>query len=130
MLFIDGKWETASSGRTFDSCNPANGEKLGEAADADRSDAERAVRAAQEAFGGWSRTTVYERSALLYEAWRIMMARRDELAELMTAEQGKPLRMAATKWATPRTSCSGSPRRPSAPTASRSPRRVPINDSW
>ncbi len=94
MLFIDGKWETASSGRTFDSCNPANGEKLGEAADADRSDAERAVRAAQEAFGGWSRTTVYERSALLYEAWRIMMARRDELAELMTAEQGKPLRMA------------------------------------
>ena len=94
MLFIDGKWETASSGRTFDSRNPANGEKLGEVADADRKDAERAVQAAQEAFAGWSRTTVYERSALLYEAWRIMTARREELAELMTAEQGKPLRMA------------------------------------
>jgi hypothetical protein len=37
VLYIDGKWETASSGRTFDSRNPANGEKLGEAADADRS---------------------------------------------------------------------------------------------
>ena len=94
MLFIDGKWEGAMSGRTFDSHNPATGEKVGEVADAERADAERAVSAARSAFSTWSRTTVYERSALLYEAWRIMTARRDELAHLMTAEQGKPLRMA------------------------------------
>jgi succinate-semialdehyde dehydrogenase/glutarate-semialdehyde dehydrogenase len=94
LLFIDGKWEAATSGRTFASYNPATGEILGEAADAGRADAARAVHAAEEAFPAWSKTTVYERSALLYEAWRLMTARRDELAQLMTAEQGKPLRMA------------------------------------
>ncbi len=94
MLFIDGKWEASKSGRTFTSLNPATGEILGEAADAERADAERAVSAAQAAFPAWSKTTVYERSALLYEAWRLMTARREELAQLMTAEQGKPLRMA------------------------------------
>jgi succinate-semialdehyde dehydrogenase / glutarate-semialdehyde dehydrogenase len=94
VLFIDGKWEAAESGRTFESRNPANGESLGEVADAGVADAARAVAAAQAAFTTWSRTTVYERSALLYEAWRLMLARREELATLMTAEQGKPLRMA------------------------------------
>src|SRR6185437_8935701 len=39
-------------------------------------------------------TTVYERSAILYQAWRLMTERREDLAQLMTAEQGKPLRMA------------------------------------
>jgi succinate-semialdehyde dehydrogenase/glutarate-semialdehyde dehydrogenase len=94
VLFIDGKWEGGIRGRTFDSINPANGEILGQVADADAADTERAVAAAQEAFTTWSRTTVYERSALLYEAWRLMIARREDLAALMTAEQGKPLRMA------------------------------------
>ena len=82
------------SGRTFTSLNPATGEILGEAADAERADAERAVSGGTDRFPTWSSTTAYERSALLYEAWRIMTARRDELAHLMTAEQGKPLRMA------------------------------------
>ncbi len=94
MLFIDGKWEASKSGRTFSSLNPATGEILGEAADAERADAERAVGAAAAAFPTWSKTTVYERSGLLYEAWRLMTARREDLAQLMTAEQGKPLRMA------------------------------------
>jgi succinate-semialdehyde dehydrogenase/glutarate-semialdehyde dehydrogenase len=94
LLFIDGKWEAAKSGRTFASLNPASGETLGDAADGERADAERAISAAEVAFPSWSRTTVYERSALLYEAWRLMTAQREELAQLMTAEQGKPLRMA------------------------------------
>jgi succinate-semialdehyde dehydrogenase/glutarate-semialdehyde dehydrogenase len=94
LLFIDGKWEASKSGRTFSSLNPATGEILGEAADAERADAERAVGAAAAAFATWSKTTVYERSGLLYEAWRLMTARREDLAQLMTAEQGKPLRMA------------------------------------
>jgi succinate-semialdehyde dehydrogenase / glutarate-semialdehyde dehydrogenase len=94
VLYIDGKWEDAASGRTFDSYNPATGEMLGQVANGGQVDAARAVAAAKEAFAHWSRTTVYERSALLYEAWRIMIARREELALLMTAEQGKPLRAA------------------------------------
>jgi succinate-semialdehyde dehydrogenase/glutarate-semialdehyde dehydrogenase len=94
VLFIDGKWDGAASGRTFASYNQATGENLGEVADGGGEDARRAVEAAHGAFAGWSKTTVYQRSALLYEAWRIMTAQREELARLMTAEQGKPLRMA------------------------------------
>jgi succinate-semialdehyde dehydrogenase/glutarate-semialdehyde dehydrogenase len=94
VLYIDGKWEDADSGRIFTSHNPANGQTLGEVADGGRADAARAVTAAHDAFGNWSKTSVYERSALLYEAWRIMTARREELAQMMTAEQGKPLRAA------------------------------------
>jgi succinate-semialdehyde dehydrogenase/glutarate-semialdehyde dehydrogenase len=94
VLYIDGKWEDAESGRTFTSHNPANGQTLGEVADGGRAEAARAVAAAHYAFGSWSKTSVYERSALLYEAWRIMTARREALARMMTAEQGKPLRAA------------------------------------
>jgi succinate-semialdehyde dehydrogenase / glutarate-semialdehyde dehydrogenase len=94
MLFIDGSWVPAAAGRTFESRNPATGDVLGEVADADASDASDAVAAAAEAFGQWSKLTAHERSAHLYDAWRVMTERREELARLMTAEQGKPLRMA------------------------------------
>lgn len=94
MLFIDGEWVLASAGRTFESLNPATGEVLGVVADADAKDAEVAVAAARAAFGPWSKLTAHERSGYLYGAWRIMSDRREELARLMTAEQGKPLRMA------------------------------------
>src|ERR1700676_3181455 len=94
MLFIDGSWVPAMSGRTFESHNPATGEVLGEVADAGEEDAQTAVGAASAAFASWSKLTPHQRSGFLYEAWRIMIERREELARLMTAEQGKPLRMA------------------------------------
>jgi succinate-semialdehyde dehydrogenase/glutarate-semialdehyde dehydrogenase len=49
-----------------------------------------AIQAAGEAFKAWSVTTAYQRSGYLYEAYRMMMARKEELARLMTREQGKP----------------------------------------
>jgi succinate-semialdehyde dehydrogenase/glutarate-semialdehyde dehydrogenase len=94
MLFIDGEWVSAASGRTFESRNPATGEVLGEAANANAKDAERAVESAEAAFPSWSKLTAHERSAHLYQAWRVMTDRAEDLARLMTAEQGKPLRMA------------------------------------
>jgi succinate-semialdehyde dehydrogenase/glutarate-semialdehyde dehydrogenase len=97
MLFIDGKWGAASSGATFESRNPATGEVLGQVADADGSDTRRAVDAASTSFGEWAALTAHERSRYLYEAWRIMVDRADDLARLMTMEQGKPLRMARTE---------------------------------
>ena len=97
MLFIDGKWRDASSGRTFEVRNPATGALLGTAADGDGTDTRAAVDAASAAFGAWSRTTAYERAALLTAAHRLMLERHEELARLMTAEQGKPLRMARTE---------------------------------
>jgi succinate-semialdehyde dehydrogenase/glutarate-semialdehyde dehydrogenase len=94
MLFIDGSWVPAASGATFESRNPATGEVLGEVADGGAEDARAAVTAARAAFASWSKLTPHQRSAQLYEAWRIMTGRREELARLMTSEQGKPLRMA------------------------------------
>src|ERR1700722_16044368 len=94
MLFIDGSWVPAASGTTFASRNPATGEVLGDVADGGAEDAKAAVEAARAAFSSWSKLTPHQRSAYLYDAWRIMTERREELARLMTSEQGKPLRMA------------------------------------
>ena len=94
MLFIGGSWTPASSGGVFQSFNPATGEALGEVADGGREDAGAAVEAARAALPSWSSTTPHQRSGYLYDAWRLMTERKEELARLMTAEQGKPLRMA------------------------------------
>jgi succinate-semialdehyde dehydrogenase / glutarate-semialdehyde dehydrogenase len=84
----------AAGGGTFESRNPATGEVLGEVGDGRAEDAAAAIDAARRAFASWSHQTAHQRSSYLYEAWRIMNERREELARLMTAEQGKPLRMA------------------------------------
>ncbi len=94
MLYIDGKWLDATSGRTFETTNPATGAVLATVADGGPDDARAAVEAAARALPAWSASTAYERSALLVEAHRLMLERREDLAQLMTAEQGKPLRMA------------------------------------
>ena len=56
------------------------------------SDAMAAIDAASRAFPAWSSTTAYERSRLLYRAWELMTERSEALAQLMTSEQGKPLK--------------------------------------
>jgi succinate-semialdehyde dehydrogenase/glutarate-semialdehyde dehydrogenase len=91
-MFIDGSWAAARSGRTFEVTNPATAEVIGDAPDGDADDARDAIAAAAGAFAGWSATTAAARADLLYAAWRRMTERSDELAELMTREQGKPLR--------------------------------------
>ncbi len=91
-MFIAGEWVDASSGRTFAVTNPATGEEIGSVPDGTAADATRAIDAAADAFGAWSQTTAYERADILLEAWRLMGERATELAELMTTEQGKPLR--------------------------------------
>jgi succinate-semialdehyde dehydrogenase / glutarate-semialdehyde dehydrogenase len=97
VLYIDGKWCEAASGRSFDVFNPATGEVIGQAADGGAADARAAIEAAARSFDAWSRATAYERSAVLAAAHRLMLERHEELARLMTTEQGKPLRMARTE---------------------------------
>ena len=97
MIYVDGKWCDARSGRTFDVLNPATGEVLGSVADGDGSDARAAIEAVGRAFAPWAAATAYERSAVLADAHRLMLERQEELARLMTSEQGKPLRMARTE---------------------------------
>jgi succinate-semialdehyde dehydrogenase/glutarate-semialdehyde dehydrogenase len=94
VLYIGGEWRDAASGRMFGSRNPATGEVIGSAADGGPEDTRAAIDAAADAFPGWSQRTAYERSAFLYQAYQLMLERREALAKLMTEEQGKPIRMA------------------------------------
>lgn len=93
-MFINGEWVDAAAGATFEVTNPATGEKIGEMPDGTAVDAQAAIAAAHAAFGSWSTTTAYERADILMRAWQLMTERADELATLMTTEQGKPLRAA------------------------------------
>lgn len=92
MLYIDGQWCKAEN--EFAVYNPANGEVIGKSADGTKSDTKKAIEAAKRAFASWSKLTAYERSRYLYKAYEIMMERKEELARLMTMEQGKPLKAA------------------------------------
>ena len=96
-MYVNGEWVDARSGATFTVTNPATGEHLGDVPDGAASDATAALGAAHDAFPGWSSTSPYERADLLMAAWRLMLERADDLAELMTREQGKPLRASAAE---------------------------------
>jgi succinate-semialdehyde dehydrogenase/glutarate-semialdehyde dehydrogenase len=89
-VYINGEWHTREA--TFPVYNPANGEVIGEVPNGEREDAVAAIAAATAALPSWAASSAYERSAKLYAAHQLMMERRPALAELMTKEQGKPLK--------------------------------------
>jgi aldehyde dehydrogenase (NAD+) len=93
QLFIDGQWVDAESGKTFETPNPATGATLAEVAEGDSADIDKAVAAARRAFEGkWSKTGARDRGRLLYKLSQLIEARSKELAELETADNGKPIR--------------------------------------
>ncbi|HWU26835.1 MAG TPA: NAD-dependent succinate-semialdehyde dehydrogenase [Rhizomicrobium sp.] len=89
--FIDGTWVPANSGARFAVKNPASGETLAEVADGDEADARVALEAAARALPGWRKKTAKERAAQMRKWFELIMANQEDLAQLMTAEQGKPL---------------------------------------
>lgn len=91
-MYINGKW--IRSDKNFPVYNPANGARIGDVSDGNADDASAAIAAAAAALPAWSGLSAYERSAKLYSAHQLMMERRPALAELMTREQGKPLKAA------------------------------------
>lgn len=91
-MFINGKWKTSIN--TFPVYNPATGEEIKKIVDGTETDAHTAIEVAHQAFKTWSRTTAYHRSGILYRAYQLMLERKEELAQLMTEEQGKPLKAA------------------------------------
>jgi acyl-CoA reductase-like NAD-dependent aldehyde dehydrogenase len=91
-LLIDNEWRPARSGETFSVDNPATGEIVGHAAKAGKQEAVAALEAASRAFPAWSATLGDERAAILKKAGELVLERQEELATLLTLEQGKPLR--------------------------------------
>ena len=89
--YIDGAWTKAGAGKTFAVRNPASGDTLAEVADLDPADARAAIEAAAAAFPAWAARTAKERAAVLRDWFGLIMAAQEDLAQLMTAEQGKPL---------------------------------------
>lgn len=89
-MYINGEWLTGRP--EFPVTNPATGEIIGQVPDCTDQDIEAALSAADFAFRGWRKTTAYQRSQLLYRAWELMLRQKRQLAELMTREQGKPLK--------------------------------------
>jgi len=93
-MFINGQWCDANDGARFNVTNPANGEIVGDVPNGGKADVVAAIDAAAEAFKTWSKTTAYQRSALLYRAYNLMIEKKEHLAVTMTTEQGKPLKAA------------------------------------
>ncbi|WP_433046249.1 NAD-dependent succinate-semialdehyde dehydrogenase [Dactylosporangium sp. CS-033363] len=88
-LFIDGEWRDAQGGRTLAVEDPATGAAIAEVADASVEDAVAALAAASRAQEAWAATAPRERGEVLRRAFDMMVARRDDLAGLMTLEMGK-----------------------------------------
>ena len=89
--YIDGGWVEPASRGALDVDNPATGETLGVVPKLGRDETRRAIDAAARAFPDWRRRTAKERAASLRRWFDLMMANQDDLARLMTLEQGKPL---------------------------------------
>jgi succinate-semialdehyde dehydrogenase/glutarate-semialdehyde dehydrogenase len=87
--YIDGQW--IEKDKTIDVDNPATGEVLGTVPNLDASDARRAIEAANRAFPAWRAKTAKERANVLRRWFDLMMTHQEDLARLMTLEQGKPL---------------------------------------
>jgi len=94
-LFIDGAWLPAVDGAAFESTSPASGAVIGHISEGGRSDAGRAMDAAAAAAPAWGRTSPFERAAALERIAAAIEARKDELARVLTLDQGKPLQAEA-----------------------------------
>jgi len=90
-LYIGGCRVDATSDKTFQSINPANGEVLAEVQSASKADVDSAVKAAQSGQRVWAAMTAMQRSRILRRAVEILRARNDELAELETLDTGKAI---------------------------------------
>ncbi|MCW5694522.1 MAG: NAD-dependent succinate-semialdehyde dehydrogenase [Pseudolabrys sp.] len=89
-LYIDGQWHGAENRKSEDVINPATGKVLAKLPHASKADLDNALAAADKAFKTWSKTSAYDRSAILRKAANLMRERADHIARVQTQEQGKP----------------------------------------
>ncbi len=91
QCYIDGAWVDADGGATIEVTNPASGEVLGTIPKLGANETRRAIEAAERAWPAWRAKTAKERAGILRKWFDLMMANQEDLAVLMTLEQGKPL---------------------------------------
>src|SRR6476646_8781066 len=89
--YVNGEWTAAASGGRFAVTNPATGQTIADVANFDVADVRRAIEAANAAWPAWRAKTAKERAALMRKWFELILANQEDLARLMTAEQGKPL---------------------------------------
>jgi len=89
--YIDGQWVGADNGTTIDVDNPADGSVVGTVPNCGAEETKKAIEAARKAGHGWAKLTGRERSAILRKWFDLMVANADDLALILTTEQGKPL---------------------------------------
>jgi succinate-semialdehyde dehydrogenase/glutarate-semialdehyde dehydrogenase len=91
QAYVDGQWIDADSGETLPVLNPATGETIAEIAKCGTAETRRAIVAAETALVSWRQKTAKERAAVLRKWFTLMMEAQEDLAQILTAEQGKPL---------------------------------------
>ena len=91
QAFVNGSWCEADSGARTEIFNPANGERLGSVPNMGAAETRRAIEAAQQAQQAWRERTAKERAQVLRKWFELMLQHQEDLARIMTAEQGKPL---------------------------------------
>jgi succinate-semialdehyde dehydrogenase/glutarate-semialdehyde dehydrogenase len=91
LLHVAGKWRPAQGGRTMDVVNPATEEVIGTLAHASTADLDEALEAAAKGFAVWRAVSAYDRAKVMRKAAELVRARAEEIARLMTTEQGKPV---------------------------------------
>ncbi|MBV8375503.1 MAG: aldehyde dehydrogenase family protein, partial [Verrucomicrobia bacterium] len=91
QAYIAGCWCDADNGKSFPVTNPATGEVLAQVPAMQTAETRRAIQGAKAAWAPWRRRTAKERAILLRKWYDLMMANLEDLARIMTAEQGKPL---------------------------------------
>jgi len=96
-MIVAGEWRNASDGRTAEIRNPANGEIVDRVPSATKQDVERAIDAANSAFRAWSATPAFQRAEIMMKGARAVKDREKDLAQLLTREQGKPVREAVAE---------------------------------
>jgi succinate-semialdehyde dehydrogenase/glutarate-semialdehyde dehydrogenase len=97
QCYVDGQWVDADSGDTIAVTNPATGDALGTIPKMSTAETRRAIDAANVAYPAWRAKTAKERSQILRKWFDLMMANQEDLARILTAEQGKPLAEARTE---------------------------------
>ncbi len=89
--YLDGRWLNAANGATLPVDNPATGARLGTVPDMGVAEARLAIESAAQAFPAWAARTAKDRASVLRRWFELILANQEDLAALMTAEQGKPL---------------------------------------